>query len=111
MTLREILWRNWERWAVGGLSPEMLNASTPEGDRTSLIAWFNKANTHFPNGQPDLKTIVDAASWCLYGMHSVVHYPARLRRQKVAAAAQNLGLSVEALRMLVAERDCLPAAV
>jgi len=113
MELSSLLWKNWEKWANGGLGEDSIKELINESDLDILLYWIDKgySQTHTIRPLLDLKTVVDVATWCLHGTHSLLLLPSDLRRRDLERTANSLGIPKDVLVWLVEASTILEAQI
>jgi hypothetical protein len=105
--LAQVLWANWADWAKGGLDEQVIEARLGKDEQRFLTDWFrdNSGAAAIPSS---IKQIVDTASWCLYGIHTLSEYPPEIRRSTTTRTAHALDIPMNSLQRLISASSALP---
>lgn len=100
MHLNQLLEENWRSWHSGGLSETTILESLSPEDTEVLIEWANRGETeeHQIKG---IKKLVDAATWCICGTHSLLYHSREIREPELDETARALGIGRERLVKLI----------
>jgi hypothetical protein len=85
MKLSDLLLRNWKLWSTGGQSNEVLALELGKEDIRDLLTWLDKGCNEAELVLPviSIKSVVDIATWSLYGTHSLFYEPSEFRQKKL----------------------------
>lgn len=102
MSIKDLLWKNWEEWKHGGLSEKTIKNSISKNETEYLNNWITnefkmQKQTFMDIG---IKKIVDIATWSQYGTDSITLLPLNLRENLLEDSAKKFDIPKEVLRLL-----------
>ena len=102
MTLGNLPWRNWELWRDGGLSEAEIRAALGGSHIRLLDEWLRSAAATLSMPAPDLSTkaLVDLATWCVHGTHTLPYEPPDMQRATITRIATQFGVTPELVTSL-----------
>lgn len=100
--LQEVLRRNWEAWARGGISElEICSIAKTETIKEIRNEFENHA-TPQPIDTLSNKTIIDITTWLTHGTHELPYLPPDIRGIRIEEASRRFGVAFDVLHSIYA---------
>jgi hypothetical protein len=112
VSLSSVLWDNWQLWSSGGLAAESLEDLLTDGDVELLLDWLDEGFRKEGLVRPliDEKKVVDIATWCIHGTHSLLLLPLDIRLRRIEVESRHFGIPAEVTVRLIQSNTTLPDA-